>query len=290
MTIFYLNFFSFIFTYLTINYLLSFKKWPINSIPKKNNSIVSNKPTPTSFGIIVILISLFFLYLKINFIDVNLNNFGVGIILSFFFFTIIGFIEDLFSINTILKILIISVIIISINLTYINIIELTLTNKFLFLFSFLTLFIYINSINFIDGSNGFFSTYCFFFIISVYLIQEYVFYSDLIFFELLFISWPPLLAFFLFNIRSKIFIGNVGSFFYGYLLTLIISYYLKQENLYIYCLILTMYPLLDVTLSLAIKVFNNRNLFKKDFCYFFLQPIIKTKKKTLFCFKKICFF
>ena len=265
----FLHLISFFSTFLSIFFILKFKIWKIYSHPLEHfNKIKKKNKIPTSFGIIFIFYSFLFLIMHVYFNKIEINDFGYSILIIFILFICFGLIEDFVSVETTIKLISIILISISINLTYTNI--LFLDEKILFVLSLIFIFVYINSINFIDGSNGFLATYCIFFTLGVYFIETYKFSSDLIFFKLLYYSIPPLIAFTYFNLRSKIFMGNVGSFFFGFLFTLIISFYLKQENLVYESLILCMYPILDVSLSLLKKIKQNKNILERDFCYFFL--------------------
>jgi len=275
---------SFCCTFLSIFLILKFKIWKIYSHTLNSFDKINKEKIPTSFGIVFIFYSFLFLIFYIFLKDIKINDFGYYIFTIFTLFIIFGLIEDFFSIESTLKLLIIISFTISINLTYLNL--LYLDEKIIFILSFFYLFILINSINFIDGSNGFLASFCLFFTLGIYIIDTFKFSSNLIFFNLLYFSIPPLIAFSYFNIKSKIFMGNVGSFYFGFLITLIVSFYLKQKILVYECLILTMYPFLDISISLFKKIIQNRNIFKKDFCFFFLQPIIRKKKSHLFVLKK----
>lgn len=134
----------------------------------------------------------------------------------------------------------------------------------------------INFSNFIDGLDGFLLIHS----INVFLIVLIKFFVD----QNLLISTllsgfllPCSLAMAFFNFpKAKIFLGDTGSVFYGFIIGFIFFELILNEKYFIAASII-MYPFLDVTITLIKKILNKKKPWDRDFDYIFLRPVIKNK-------------
>lgn len=235
----------------------------------------------------LVLFSTFFLY------TYNKDNFLSTIILTSLPLFVVALIEDIFSCvkgrYRLLAIFLSSFLFIYFMPLEINkliIFGFELNNIYLIII-FYILFISTstNGINLIDGSNGLaiMSIISIFFtiLLIIFLKEEYVFFKDLF---LLFIF---LIVFFLFNYPwGKIFLGDSGAYFLGFLNSTIVIYfynYLKLED-FISIIILFFYPITEVFFSIIRKIYYKKNPFRPDTnhlhlkLYFMLKKTIKSNK------------
>ena len=233
------------------------------------NSIKLHKKKISLAGGILVFFSILFYLILSNVFDTNLlsqlfsNRINILLfILCCFFFFIMGLIDDykilsssfklvLFIISTLIylwadkSILIDSLVFSSINK------KLHLMN-FNFVFTFLCIIIFVNAFNFYDGSNGQIGFY------SI-LVLFYLYYktSDL---EFIIIS-VPILFFLILNLKSETFIGNSGTYFLGFFLSIIIINVYKFSNFDLKAdeIVLVMfYPVFD-----SLRLFIERLMKKK---------------------------
>lgn len=89
--------------------------------------------------------------------------------------------------------------------------------------------------------------------------------------------------------KAKIFLGDTGSIFYGFVIGFIFFELILNENYFVAATII-MYPFLDVTITLVKKLLNKRMPWNRDFDYFFLKPVIKNKLPHTFVTIPFLFF
>jgi len=278
-SLFYISILNFIILYLSLKFLIKKKLWTIYSYPTTEGKKVKSNKVYSGLGLVCIIVTLatFIFYNQLNNFEMkNFNYFLIFIIIS----TFIGLLDDIFDIDPYLKLITIFFICLFICFSFF---EGAITNidKFYFLITVLFILIYFNSVNFIDGSDGFLICHVIFYILGAILIVNNInikILDEYLTFLIIFLSTS--LAFLIFNLSGKIIIGNTGSFAIGFILCYF-GILLIRNNLFYQLLILIMYPLTDVILSLLNKLIIKKDLIKKDFCYFFLKPI-KNKKQTHF--------
>ena len=250
---------------------LNFKKLSNKvGIYDKPNSIKLHTKKISLAGGILVFLSIFFYLILSNVFDTNLlsqlfsnrTNILLFILCCFFFF-IMGLIDDykilsssfklvLFIISTLIylwadkSILIDSLVFSSINK------KLHLMN-FNFVFTFLCIIIFVNAFNFYDGSNGQIGFY------SI-LVLFYLYYktSDL---EFIIIS-VPILFFLILNLKSETFIGNSGTYFLGFFISIIIINVYKSSNFDLRAdeiVLIMFYPVFD-----SLRLFIERLTKKKN--------------------------
>ena len=144
-------------------------------------------------------------------------------------------------------------------------------------YSIMIFWVYIlNFSNFIDGLDGFLLIHS----INVFLILLLKFFVDQnLLISTLFSSFllPCSFAMIFFNFpKAKIFLGDTGSIFYGFVFGFIFFELILNENYFVAGTII-MYPFFDVTLTLIKKIFNKKMPWDRDFDYFFLKPVVKNK-------------
>jgi UDP-N-acetylmuramyl pentapeptide phosphotransferase/UDP-N-acetylglucosamine-1-phosphate transferase len=247
----------------------------------------ANNTTPTGSGIIFLLIfilsNIFYFYLEI--FNELIPNRYYFLIISAVVLSITSFIDDIKPIDPILRLLI------QFNCIYISLSCLNLNNLVLpFKLSILLTFcfwVYVTNItNFIDGTDGFLVTHALFFFLNILTISffnEYEFFSFFIALMIL----PSLIIFFFFNKpNARLFMGDAGSIFLGFL----IGYCFFEIFLIGYwqiALSLLSYPLLDCTICLIKKLRKGIMPWIGMYDYYFLKPALHNKKnhkKILTCF------
>jgi len=146
---------------------------------------------------------------------------------------------------------------------------------------FISLFFWIyiiNINNFVDGADGFCSTISIFFFLSVLFLCIY--YDLNIFAKFISILiLPILIVFTLFNNPpAKLFMGDVGSIFLGFLIGYCIIE-LSFNNFYYFALAAYAYPIVDCSITLCKKMLKGHMPWKRMGDYYFLLP--KKRKKNL---------
>lgn len=172
--------------------------------PVENRSS-HQKPTPTSGGVAVI--AAFFLFLVLA--KVLFTSSVILILTGAVITASIGFIDEFREISFKVRLLM-QLLVSGILLTVLLQPELTTTS---FLYTLMLLILlggFINAFNFIDGLNGMCSGGA---IVAALFAGIYFQEQSLYYFALV----PALLGFFVFNLRGKIFIGDVGSLFLGFI-------------------------------------------------------------------------
>ena len=131
-------------------------------------------------------------------------------------------------------------------------------------FSF-SILVLMNGMNLIDGMNGLMPLTVFFQLLSLMIISLTV--NDLFVFQLTIIFALPLIFFLLFNFPlGKLFIGDLGAYFYGYVIGLLIIYFFgKYNNLLTWnAIVILFYPCFELLFSFIRKIRNNINAFEAD--------------------------
>ena len=197
-------------------------------------------------------------------LDAFNDKFIFHLLVSSIPFILISLKEDLFF-NTNPKLRLLSMIIsclIFFNITSINfpiidlpylgpLIEIKPIGSIFFIFSIVIL---MNGMNMIDGVNGLFSLTAIFQLLSVSFLAFSL--NDFIFFNLAILLLIPLILFFLFNFpNGKIFAGDLGAYFYGFINgLLIICFFGKHQDIYAWLAVLILfYPCMEVLFSFTRK-------------------------------------
>jgi len=263
---------------LIITKLLIFVFSKYNLIAEVNSRSLHNDNIPTSGGIsFVFLICLLFIFFD------GIDNYWLISSLFLFLFAIIGLIDDIYKIHSFFRLfyytLIILLYLIFLDKYYLfdNIINYFNLNK-IFGYFFLTVFIlwFINSYNFMDGSDGFLTLHSIYVLIYLFIISSFnsnffydynylIIYSIFILCGFLFFNKP----------NAKIFMGDVGSIFLGFLI-IIISFRMILDNLLTFWtfLILNSFFLIDTGQVLIVKILKKENIFLAHNKHFY-QKLIK---------------
>ena len=132
----------------------------------------------------------------------------------------------------------------------------------------------INVHNFIDGLDGFLLIN-FIQILTILIIKFYFdnsLYPSTI---ISFIFLPVSLVILYFNFpKAKVFLGDAGSYMIGFLVGYIF-FELINNKFYYFAYVIILYPLIDVTLTIMIKVCKGKKPWDRLFDYFFLKPTIE---------------
>ncbi len=281
-------FINFLFCSFSIFIFYKFLK-KINYHDKNKAKLSDAKNIITSIGLIFSIN--FFVISLINFFFTDLVNYLPNrfyiFYISIFLFSIIGFIDDRNEIDPKIK-LIIQLTLVYFSLTTLDLNSVALPLK-LTIFIFLIVWTYIiNIINFIDGSDGHCAVHSISFFIGILFISLFLkinFFSTYIAFFII----PSLLIFlFLNKPRAKVYMGDSGSIFLGYLIGFVFLE-LSINGMFLYVLMLLMYPILDCTITLIIKVSKGHYPWEKLADYFFLIPIKNGQNHSQIFFSSILF-
>jgi UDP-N-acetylmuramyl pentapeptide phosphotransferase/UDP-N-acetylglucosamine-1-phosphate transferase len=146
----------------------------------------------------------------------------------------------------------------------------------LILFIALFFWIYlINISNFLDGSDGYLTVNSISFFLNLMTLT--IFKNDLPFLKYVsFIMIAILISFLYYNKNpAKIFMGDSGSIFIGYLIGFCSLKLIINSYWYIAITLLS-YPFLDVSLTILRKIKNNQYPWARLFDYFFLRALVKS--------------
>ena len=191
--------------------------------------------------------------------------------------SIVSFVDDIKNLDPKLR-LIIQIVCVYFSLSTVPHIVTFLPIK-LSIFISLFLWIYIININnFIDGADGFCNTISIFFFLSVLFLCIY--YDLNIFAKFISILiLPILIVFTLFNNPpAKLFMGDAGAIFLGFLTGFCIIE-LSFNNFYYFALAAYAYPIVDCSITLCKKMLRGHLPWKRMGDYYFLLP--KIRKKNL---------
>ena len=226
------------------------------------------------FFIFIIFFLVYWLWSNTNFyIPDKLFIFFLGLIIL----SIVSFLDDINDLDPKLR-LIIQIVCVYFSLSTVPHIVTFLPIK-LSIFISLFFWIYIININnFVDGADGFCTTISIFFFLSVLFLC--IHYDLNIFSKFISILiLPILIAFFFFNKPpAKLFMGDVGSIFLGFLIGYCIIE-LSFNNFYYFALAAYAYPIVDCSITLCKKILKGHLPWKRMGDYYFLLP--KKRKKNL---------
>lgn len=257
-------------------YILKLKK--IKLLDNKNSNY-NFQATPTGSGVLFLIFflfsNLFFFIFDKNFLDILPNRYYLFLV-SISVLAITSFIDDLKPIDPILR-LIIQLIFVYLAITSLNLAEINYPDKLVFL---CTVFIWVyimNITNFIDGSDGFLISNFFFYCINL-LILEFFFNYNIFSTEIAKICLPFAIVFFLFNKpKAKLFMGDSGSIFLGFLVGYFFLELIIIGKWYIAISLLS-YNLIDCTYCLLKKMKKGIMPWIGIYDYYFLKPILEDKK------------
>jgi UDP-N-acetylmuramyl pentapeptide phosphotransferase/UDP-N-acetylglucosamine-1-phosphate transferase len=263
-------------------------------VDKKNlihKSFISKKTVPLSGGFLIIA--------SLIFVKSNLSY------INFFFFLIffLGILSDLLVLKSPLKKFLFQVLIIFVFIyskdfyilsTKVYFIDFLIENKiFAILFTCFCILVLINGSNFIDGVNTLASGYFILVILSILYLGK----NDLINynFDNFYYLLLPLLVFFIFNLYSKIYFGDAGTF----LVSFVLAYYLidlSNNNLVqpkfispMFILFLLWYPGFENLFSLLRKILKKKNPTHPDnlHLHHLFYTFLKKKIKKNICINSL---
>jgi len=257
------------------------KKVNLYDIP--NHRKIHKNKISLSGGLLVFLSIYFYLIFTVIFDYEKLQLFFqftlqyLGFFTISFLFFLIGFIDDKNNLSANKKIalfisLILLIILIDpkleIRILYFSFTdEYFLLQKLSLIFTFFSIFIFLNALNMYDGSNAQLGIYILIFIL-------YLAYKTHSFFILSFII--PILFFLVLNLKNISFLGNSGSYFIGFFLAyLSIKVYnsdLTESNLFSRSsfiksdeiFLLMFYPVIDLIRLFFYRIYHNKNPFSAD--------------------------
>ena len=291
-----LYFYLIIFSVLCFLFLNEYKKI-INKkkLLDSRNFNFGYTPTPTGSGVVLLIfffiINIFFFYfLDKNFTGILPDKFYI-FYLSILILGAISFIDDFKPISAILRLLIqITIIFFSLSLIDLSILNISIQVKF-FILTIIWIYL-VNITNFVDGCDGFLTSILIFYFLGIVFVFRYLNFelgfSYYISLSCIFL----LLSFIVLNKPiAKIYMGDTGSIFFGYIVGFIFLDMCLNYKLWYLVLGLFSYPIVDCSKALFIKTVINKNYpwDRKD-DYSFLKPIIKNKLKHKDIFKLILIF
>ena len=259
--------------------ILSFKKkltlnYNVYDLPNKKRKIHKYK-TPLIGGLIFYINFFFFFIISIFdkeildsvlIIFTNKSNYYLFFVTSTLVF-IVGYFDDKKDLKANFKLLLLTVIILI--LLYfekslrIEIINFSFSEKiftfhqFEFLFTLFCFLAFINAFNLFDGINlqvGIYSSYIF---IILYYLSGNVLILSFFF---------PLLIFLVLNFKGKIFLGNSGSYFLSFIISIFFVYFFKNfQNITSDQILAIMFiPGLDMVRLFIFRIFKKRSPFSAD--------------------------
>ena len=257
-------------TFLKIYIILS-SKFKLIDIP--DNLSVHKSLTPTGAGIIFFLIFIIFSQILISTQVIKIDipkNYHIFLI-SLTILTLISFYDDLKKIHPVIR-LFFQITIIFFCTSLFNFEKTNLPLK-LIIFLVIYFWVYIiNIINFTDGIDGFLSLNALNFFICVLLFyhtesqQNFVYLISLI-------CIPILIGYLIFNKPpAKLFMGDAGSIFIGFLIGYISINVIIINRLDIIISLLS-YTFMDCTFTIIKKTFKGQSPWARLFDYYFLIPV-----------------
>jgi UDP-N-acetylmuramyl pentapeptide phosphotransferase/UDP-N-acetylglucosamine-1-phosphate transferase len=271
------SFLTFVLTFILLKFYLNIsREMSLIDIPTNYN--MHDRNVPTGSGIVFLVIYLIFLislsiFERYDLFNLKYPNRFYLLNLILICFTIMSFYDDFKNLHPNIRFFLqIFLVSLSLPLVNIEIINLYLPYKSILIFIIFYWVYTINIINFIDGLDGFLTTYSIFFFFNCFIyfslfdIQNFFQYMSLV---ILFIS----IAFLFFNKSpAKLFMGDSGSIFLGYLIGLLSLYFLSIERIDI-MISLICYPFIDCSLTIINKIFNGKYPWERLFDYYFLKPV-----------------
>lgn len=253
--------------------------------PKQNKK--HKKPTLYIGGIAIFLTHVFL----INIFDVK-SEFNV-ILYSGVVFIILGLIDDYFNLNHLFRLLI-QILFISLIITYLDLRVEYLGNYHFFgdiiisnpliskIFTILCVVLLINAFNFVDGIDILAGL-----LFLIFLIFSH-FYAENFTLRSLFLISTPILIFLFYNNnlqkKNKIFLGNNGSYYLGYLMSFLSIYFSQSKEINLnpnYTIWILSYIVFDFLSVLILRIKNNKNIMLTDKSHMH-DILLKKSKKQLF--------
>ena len=247
--------------------------------------------TPLLGGVFIFLAIFLYLIILPNLFDSKYEYFyfySYKSIVSFFMcylsIFLLGFLDDKYSISPDKKLILLFIIcyvyVISDNTVRINDLRLDFINldikidKFSPIFTCIVIVSFLMLSNMFDGINGQSSLFFIFLIITLGLNNHHIL-NFLIFLVLL------IFIFLIYNIRSKIFLGDNGIFVLGFIISIL---YLKTYNIYgnlnfDQLILLSLIPLVDMIRVSTTRIFKGKNPMKPDATH--IHHLIKGTKSKL---------
>ena len=283
--IFILSFFLFIFyTKISVKFKL---------IDQPNDLSVHKNNIPTGAGIIFLIIFYFFFIFGKFFIPVDLfllQKNLIILIISLTFLSLISFYDDVYNIHPLIRLFFqVTTIFFCTSLFNLELISLPIKIS---IFLIIYFWVYtINIINFTDGVDGFLAINALTFFSCIFLYFNFLNNVNFIYYTSL-IMIPVLLAYLFFNKpNAKIFMGDAGSIFIGFLIGFISIQTIILGRFDIVVSLLA-YTYIDCSLTIVKKVLKKQYPWARLFDYFFLIPIKNkfTHKKVFFanCIYNLC--
>jgi UDP-GlcNAc:undecaprenyl-phosphate/decaprenyl-phosphate GlcNAc-1-phosphate transferase len=248
--------------------------------------------TPLLGGVFIFLAIFLYLIILPNLFDSKYEYFyfySYKSIVSFFMcylsIFLLGFLDDKYSISPDKKLIFLFIIcyvyVISDNTVRINDLRLDFLNldikidKFSPIFTCIVIVSFLMLSNMFDGINGQSSLFFLFLIITLGLNNHHIL-NFLIFLVLL------IFIFLIYNIRSKIFLGDNGIFVLGFIISIL---YLKTYNIYgnlnfDQLILLSLIPLVDMIRVSTSRIFKGKNPMQPDATH--IHHLIKGTKSKLF--------
>lgn len=260
----------------------------IFNIPKNLSKNINKQIIPTSAGIVIFLIFILFIFIFYLFNEKYFTSIPRPEVLigSIILLGAISFADDLKSINPIYRFIFqTTIVFLSLATLESHVIKSIPFKLSLILIIYFWIY-YINIINFIDGIDGFAISHVIFVCLATIMACE-ISNNDIIEKYIFLILLPISIGFFILNKPpAKVFMGDSGSIIFGYLIGWL-AIRLVQNDLWFVSLIIIMYPVLDITLTILIKISKGKKPWERLFDYFFLQGV-KNKKishlKTIILF------
>lgn len=242
------------------------------------NPHYANQPTPSGAGVFFLIIfflgNLFFYYTDTNFSQNFPNRYYVFII-ALTGLSLISLRDDIKPIDPILR-LILQFVLVYISLVSLNINSILLPYKIAILITLIAWIYIINITNFIDGSDGFLITNFIFTCINI-LIAKHFLEFDFFSYYIAIMILPAALVFLFYNFPpAKIYMGDAGSIFLGFLNGFIFLEFFI-EGYYFLALSFFSYILCDCSITLIKKMKKGIMPWVGMYDYYFLIPVLKNK-------------
>jgi len=136
-----------------------------------------------------------------------------------------------------------------------------------------------NGMNFIDGANGLSAVTAMGIFLGLSLMAYFI--GDFDFLMVILLFFTPLIVFLIFNYPwGKIFMGDVGAYWFGWVLGVCIIYFFsKHDNLLTWSVpVLLFYPMMEVTFSIIRKVIQKKSPFEPDAHHLHLKIYFMSKR------------
>ncbi len=233
-------------------------------LPDKKRKIHLIKIAPIGGFIIVLNFSILFFF---SYLENNINNINISIFIFGIIFFIIGFFDDKYNLNSILRIFLYTLICLilievneKINITELNFIfldKLIYLGNYSKIFTIFCFLIFLNAFNMYDGINLQSSTYSILIFLIFIFKQFYVSLSIVIIISLIF--------FIILNYKNKCFLGNNGSLFLAFLISYIFVESSKSHLFYAdEILLIMLIPGLDLIRLFFERIKKKQNPFLAD--------------------------